>query len=46
MVAAPEGKGYWLMASDGAIFNGGSAGVFGSSGSIVLKKPVVGIAPT
>jgi len=32
------------VASDGGIFNYGSAGFFGSAGSIRLNKPVVGMA--
>jgi hypothetical protein len=34
------------VASDGGIFNYGDAGFFGSSGSLVLNKPVVGMAAT
>ncbi len=40
------GGGYWLVASDGGIFTFGNAGFFGSTGSIVLNKPVVGMAAT
>ena len=32
------------MASDGGIFNYGHAGFYGSTGSIRLNKPVVGMA--
>ena len=28
--ATPDGKGYWLVASDGGIFNYGDAGFYGS----------------
>ena len=49
-VAAPPGSnpghGYWEVASDGGIFNYGSAGFFGSAGSIHLNKPIVGMART
>ena len=45
MAATPDGKGYWLVASDGGIFNFGDAGFFGSAGSIHLNKPVVAMAP-
>ncbi len=38
--------GYWLVASDGGIFAFGHAGFFGSTGNIVLNKPVVGMAAT
>ena len=40
------GTGYWLAASDGGIFAFGSAGFFGSAGSISLNKPAVGVATT
>ncbi|MHB1733840.1 MAG: hypothetical protein ACYCU8_10405 [Ferrimicrobium acidiphilum] len=51
----PTGKGYWLVAADGGVFNFGSAAFYGSSytigltglsGSHPLASPVVGIAPT
>ena len=38
--------GYWLVASDGGIFNYGDAGFFGSAGSLPLNKPIVGMAST
>ena len=38
--------GYWLSATDGGIFNFGSAGFFGSTGSVRLNKPIVGMATT
>ena len=44
--ASPAGLGYWLVASDGGIFNYGDAGFFGSAGGIKLNKPIVGMAPT
>ena len=44
MAAAPDGKGYWLVASDGGIFTYGVAGFFGSAGSIALNEPIVGLA--
>jgi hypothetical protein len=44
--AAPAGLGYWLVASDGGVFNYGDAGFFGSAGSLKLNQPIVGIAPT
>jgi hypothetical protein len=40
------GLGYWLVASDGGVFNYGNAGFFGSTGGTHLNKPVVGVAPT
>jgi hypothetical protein len=44
MAATPDGKGYWLVASDGGIFSYGEALFYGSTGSIVLNKPTVGMA--
>ena len=38
------GKGYWLAASDGGIFSFGDARFIGSTASIPLSRPVVGIA--
>ena len=32
MAATPDGGGYWLVASDGGIFNYGDAAFFGSRG--------------
>ena len=36
--------GYTLAASDGGIFNYGGSGFFGSTGSIALNSPIVGMA--
>ena len=45
--AAPVPQhGYWLVGSDGGIFTFGSAQFYGSTGSIHLQRPVVGITPT
>jgi hypothetical protein len=44
MAATPDGAGYWLVASDGGIFAFGDAGFHGSTGSIHLSQPVVGMA--
>jgi Pro-kumamolisin, activation domain len=41
-----SGHGYWLVGSDGGIFSFGSAGFHGSTGSLKLQRPVVGITPT
>jgi hypothetical protein len=38
--------GYWLVGSDGGIFTFGTAGFYGSTGSLKLQRPVVGISPT
>jgi hypothetical protein len=37
---------YWLVASDGGIFSFGGAQFYGSTGNIVLNKPIVGMAAT
>ena len=42
--AGPSGRGYWLVASDGGIFNYGDAAFLGSTGSIHLNNPIVGMA--
>ncbi len=39
-------RGYWLVGSDGGIFAFGVAGFYGSTGSLSLQRPVVGITPT
>jgi IPT/TIG domain len=44
--APPPTGGYTLVASDGGIFNYGTAGFFGSAGAIKLNKPIVGMAAT
>jgi hypothetical protein len=45
--ALAPGQGYWLVASDGGIFNYGPSTTFeGSTGSIHLNQPIVGIART
>jgi hypothetical protein len=46
MAATPGGKGYWLVASDGGIFDFGDANFYGSTGAISLNKPIVGMAAT
>jgi hypothetical protein len=45
IAATPDGAGYWMSATDGGIFNFGDAKFFGSTGSIKLNKPMVGLAP-
>jgi hypothetical protein len=44
MATSPEGKGYWLVASDGGIFAYGDARFTGSGGTGDLNDPVVGMA--
>jgi hypothetical protein len=38
--------GYWEVASDGGIFSYGDAQFYGSTGSLTLNKPIVGMAAT
>ncbi len=45
MAPTKDGKGYWLVASDGGIFSFGDAQFHGSTGAINLNKPVVGMTP-
>ena len=45
-VPPPAPHGYWLVGSDGGIFTFGSAQFHGSTGSLHLQRPVVGIVPT
>jgi len=40
------GAGYWFVAADGGVFAFGDAGFFGSTGSLRLNAPIVGMAPT
>ncbi|MDA8262844.1 MAG: hypothetical protein M0Z47_08435 [Actinomycetota bacterium] len=44
MASTPDGKGYWMVASDGGIFSFGDAAFYGSMGNTTLNKPVVGMA--
>ena len=44
MAATPDGSGYWLVATDGGVFNYGSAGFHGSAGAQHLVQPIVGMA--
>jgi ribosomal protein L24E len=46
MSPTADGRGYWLVASDGGIFAFGDARFHGSTGSIRLNKPVTGMAVT
>ncbi|HEX2700923.1 MAG TPA: Calx-beta domain-containing protein [Acidimicrobiales bacterium] len=45
LVAAPAQVGYWLVAADGGIFSFGPP-FLGSTGSLTLNKPIVGMAAT
>lgn len=45
MAATPDGKGYWLVGSDGGVF-AFNAPFEGSTGGMALARPVVGMAAT
>ena len=45
-VTGPTAPGYWLVASDGGIFDYGDAPFDGSAGSLHLDSPIVGMAAT
>ena len=45
IAAAPEGGGYYMVATDGGVFNFGPGTTFsGSTGNITLNQPINGIA--
>jgi hypothetical protein len=44
MAATPDGDGYWLVGSDGGVFNYGDAVFKGSMGGMPLNAPIVGMA--
>ena len=46
MASTPDGRGYWLVASDGGIFSYGDAPFYGSTGGSPSTEPIVGMAPT
>jgi hypothetical protein len=46
MAATPDGGGYWLVGSDGGIFAFGDASFHGSTGTLHLNRPIVGMAAT
>jgi hypothetical protein len=46
MAATADGGGYWLVGADGGIFSFGDAAFWGSTGSLRLNRPIVGMAAT
>jgi hypothetical protein len=46
LAATADGRGYWLVSSDGGIFAFGDARFYGSLGSAHLNGPIVGLAST
>ena len=46
LLSAPAPDGYWLVGSDGGIFSYGGADFYGSTGNLVLNRPIVGMAAT
>jgi hypothetical protein len=46
MATTATGSGYWLVDSHGGVFAFGDATFFGSTGSLRLAKPIVGILAT
>ena len=45
LTAPGSPQGYWMVARDGGIFSYGRS-FYGSTGSITLNQPIVGMAPT
>ena len=45
LAAAPDGKGYWQVTSDGGIFSLGDAQFFSSTGALHPNAPIMGMAP-
>ncbi|HEX4219620.1 MAG TPA: hypothetical protein VHZ02_14690 [Acidimicrobiales bacterium] len=45
MAPTPDGKGYWMVGADGAVFTFGDAAFYGSEGGLHLNSPIVGMAP-
>ena len=48
LAGQPSGgtAGYWLDSSTGGVFSFGDANFYGSTGNLVLNKPIVGMAST
>jgi hypothetical protein len=39
-----DGRGYWEVGADGAVFPFGDAGFFGAANGTRLRAPIVGIS--
>jgi len=46
IASTPDGRGYWLVGTDGGVFAYGDAGFYGSMGDHRPNAPVAGIART
>jgi hypothetical protein len=46
MASTPDGNGYWLVGSDGAVYSFGDALFYGSLSGDHLNAPIVGMAAT
>ncbi len=46
VAATPDGGGYWIATTTGAVFSFGDARFFGSTGAMTLNQPIVGMAAT
>ena len=46
MAATPDGRGYWLVASDGGVFAFGDATFYGSGNGLAGNPPVAGMTAT
>ena len=45
ITSTPDGKGYWLAASDGGVFAFGDVPYEGSLGGTTQVSPILGLAP-
>ena len=46
IASTPDGRGYWLISSDGGVFAFGEARFFGSLSGAHVLAPIIGIAST
>jgi hypothetical protein len=46
MARTPSGKGYWMLASDGGVFNFGDAHFYGAAAVFHPTSPAVALVPT